>query len=87
MCYSKLAALMGHLDIIEFFIQKGVNLVSDGLYASSYTKDEGFAVRRRKFFLETARIGREHLDAHNTRKVIYDLLTSQGRRSVLKSSE
>ncbi|KAI2785475.1 hypothetical protein F4815DRAFT_23602 [Daldinia loculata] len=81
----KLAALMGHLDIVEFFIQKGVNLVSDGLYASSYTKDEGFAVRRRKFFLETARIGREHLDAHNTRKVIYDLLTSQGRRSVLKS--
>ncbi|KAF3064488.1 hypothetical protein GL218_01723 [Daldinia childiae] len=81
----KLAALMGHLDIVEFFIQKGVNLVSDGLYASSYTKDEGFAMRRREFFLKTAKVGREHLDAHNARKAIYDLLTSQGRRSVLKS--
>ncbi|KAI1658251.1 hypothetical protein F4813DRAFT_59569 [Daldinia decipiens] len=81
----KLAALMGHLDIVEFFIQKGVNLVSDGLYASSYTRDEGFATRRREFFLNTAKVGREHLDAHNTRKTIYDLLTSQGRRSVLKS--
>ncbi|KAI0114807.1 hypothetical protein F4814DRAFT_293711 [Daldinia grandis] len=81
----KLATLMGHLDIVEFFIQKGVNLVSDGLYASSYTKDEGFAMRRREFFLKTAKVGREHQDAHNTRKAIYDLLTSQGRRSVLKS--
>ncbi|KAI8966718.1 hypothetical protein F5Y11DRAFT_354092 [Daldinia sp. FL1419] len=79
----KLAALMGHLDIVEFFIQKGVSLVSDGLYASSYAKDEGFAMRRREFFLKTAKVGREHPDAHNTRKAVYDILTSQGRRSVL----
>ncbi|OTB20699.1 hypothetical protein K445DRAFT_91423 [Daldinia sp. EC12] len=81
----KLAALMGHLDIVEFFIEKRVNLVSDGLYASAYTKEEGFAMRRREFFLNTAKIGREHLDAYNTRKTICDLLTSHGRRSVLHS--
>ncbi|KAI1465260.1 uncharacterized protein F4812DRAFT_440257 [Daldinia caldariorum] len=81
----KLAALMGHLDIVEFLIEKRVNLVSDGLYASSYTKEEGFAMRRREFFLKTAKIGREHLDAQNTRKTICELLSSHGRRSVLSA--
>ncbi|KAI1798500.1 hypothetical protein F4811DRAFT_558804 [Daldinia bambusicola] len=81
----KLAALMGHLDIVEFLIERRVNLVSDGLYVSSYTKEEGFAMRRREFFLKTAKIGREHLDAQNTRKTICELVSSHGRRSVLNA--
>ncbi|KAI0834885.1 hypothetical protein F5Y06DRAFT_289452 [Hypoxylon sp. FL0890] len=73
---------MGHLDIVEFLIERGATLAHDGLHASSYVGDEGLAARRREFFLRTVRIGREHPDAVNTRKTIYGLLSSPGRRSV-----
>ncbi|KAI1143625.1 hypothetical protein F5Y05DRAFT_361984 [Hypoxylon sp. FL0543] len=78
----KLAALMGHLDIVEFLIERGATLAEGRLHASSYVGDEGLAARRREFFLRTVKIGREHPDAVNTRKVIYDLLSSPARRSV-----
>ncbi|KAI1393382.1 uncharacterized protein F4822DRAFT_384471 [Hypoxylon trugodes] len=81
----KLAALMGHLNIVEFFMQRGASLAHDGLHASVYAKEDGLAKRRRVFFLEGVKIGREHPDAVNTRKTIYDILSSPGRRSVLNA--
>ncbi|KAI1378175.1 hypothetical protein F4677DRAFT_412380 [Hypoxylon crocopeplum] len=82
----KLAALMGHLDIVEFLLQRGAALAQDdGLHASTYADDKGLAVRRREFFLKTVQVCREHPDAVNTRKAIYSLLVSPGRRSVFSA--
>ncbi|KAI1408814.1 hypothetical protein F5Y13DRAFT_182515 [Hypoxylon sp. FL1857] len=76
---------MGHLDIVQFLIERGAALAHDGLHASSYVGDEGLAARRRDFFLRTVRIGRENPDAFNTRKTIHDILSSPGRRSVFSA--
>ncbi|OTA61858.1 hypothetical protein K449DRAFT_55139 [Hypoxylon sp. EC38] len=76
---------MGHLDIVEFLIERGAALAHDGFHACSYVGDEGLAARRRDFFLRTVRIGREHPDAFNTRKTIHDILSSPGRRSVFSA--
>ncbi|KAI1102576.1 hypothetical protein F4804DRAFT_353637 [Jackrogersella minutella] len=80
-----LAALMGHLDIVEFLIEQGAHLANDGFHASSYAGEKGRAARRRDFFLKTVGIGREHPDAVDTRKVIYNILVSPGRRSVISA--
>ncbi|KAI1450653.1 hypothetical protein F5Y02DRAFT_412301 [Annulohypoxylon stygium] len=63
----KLAALMGHVDIVWFLVEQGL------------------AARRRDFFLNTVGIGREHPDAASTRKIIFDILSSPGRRSVVRA--
>ncbi|KAI0145745.1 hypothetical protein F4776DRAFT_373373 [Hypoxylon sp. NC0597] len=82
---ANLAALMGHLDIVEFLIERGAALTHDGFHASSYVGDEGLAARRRDFYLRTVKIGREHPDASNTRKTIHDILSCPGRRSVFSA--
>ncbi|KAI1460569.1 hypothetical protein F4805DRAFT_478433 [Annulohypoxylon moriforme] len=82
----KLAALMGHIDIVWFLVEQGAALTHDRVLASSYTGDEGLAARRRDFFLNTAGIGREHPDATITRKAIFDILSSPGRRSVVRAT-
>ncbi|KAI2631038.1 hypothetical protein GGR54DRAFT_182540 [Hypoxylon sp. NC1633] len=81
----KLAALMSHLNIVEFLIEQGATLGQDGLHASSYAGDEGLAARRREFYLQTVGIGQEHPDAASNRKSIYHLLASPGRRSVVRA--
>ncbi|KAI0887554.1 uncharacterized protein GGS22DRAFT_111215 [Annulohypoxylon maeteangense] len=82
----KLAALMGHVDIVWFLVEQGAALTHDRVLASSYTADEGLATRRRDFFLNTVGIGREHPDSTNTRKTIFDILSSPGRRSVVRAT-
>ncbi|KAI1777960.1 hypothetical protein F4818DRAFT_330868 [Hypoxylon cercidicola] len=85
----KLAALMGHLSLVEFFIDRRASLVHDNVrndtHASSYAREDGLAEQRRDFYLRTIQIGRENLDAVNARKTIYQLLSSPGRRSVLNA--
>ncbi|KAI2466006.1 hypothetical protein F4781DRAFT_434828 [Annulohypoxylon bovei var. microspora] len=81
----KLAALMGYVDIVWFLFEQGAALAHDRVLASTYTGDEGLAARRRDFFLNTVGIGREHPDASNTRKIIHDILSSPGRRSVVRA--
>ncbi|KAI0377074.1 hypothetical protein F5Y04DRAFT_190922 [Hypomontagnella monticulosa] len=81
----ELAALMGHLEVVEFLVQQGASLAHDGYHASSYAGGGGLAGRRRGYFLGTVKLGRQPRDAVNARKAVYDLLTSPGRRSVLKA--
>ncbi|KAI1761476.1 hypothetical protein GGR53DRAFT_525068 [Hypoxylon sp. FL1150] len=85
----KFAALMGHLSIVEFLIERGASLVHenvrDDTHASSYAREEGLAEQRRDFYLNTIQVGREDLDAVNAREVIHGLLSSPGRRSVLNA--
>ncbi|KAI0180530.1 hypothetical protein GGR52DRAFT_248314 [Hypoxylon sp. FL1284] len=85
----KLAALMGYLNIVEFLIERGAPLVHDSLrndtHASLYAREDGLAEQRRDYYLRTIKIGRESLDAVNARKIIYGLLISPGRRSVLNA--
>ncbi|XXH04610.1 low-affinity Zn(2+) transporter zrt2 [Hypoxylon texense] len=85
----KLAALMGHRSIVEFFIERGALLVHDSVrndtHASLYAREDGLAEQRRDFYLRTIQTGREDLDAVNARKTIYELLSSPGRRGVLKA--
>ncbi|KAI1213135.1 uncharacterized protein F4807DRAFT_413051 [Annulohypoxylon truncatum] len=76
---------MGHVDIVWFLVEQGAALTHDRVLASSYTGNEGLAARRRDFFLNTVGIGREHPDAENTRKIIFDILSSPGRRSVVRA--
>lgn len=84
---SELAALMGHIDIVEFLVQQGATLAHDGVHASSSAGNGRLTLRRKDYLLKTVKIGQEPSDALNTRKAVHDLLSSPGRRSVLKASK
>ncbi|KAI2623892.1 hypothetical protein GGS26DRAFT_593415 [Hypomontagnella submonticulosa] len=81
----ELAALMGHIDIVEFLVQQGATLAHDGVHASSSAGNGRLTLRRKDYLLKTVKIGQEPSDALNTRKAVHDLLSSPGRRSVLKA--
>ncbi|KAI1075476.1 hypothetical protein F5B20DRAFT_585269 [Whalleya microplaca] len=79
-----LASLMGHLEIVQFLVEKGAELMTryNHVHAHIYAEEHGFASGRRDFYRRIS-VGREHFDAPNTRKAIYHLLVSPARRSVL----
>ncbi|KAI0004758.1 hypothetical protein F4779DRAFT_621284 [Xylariaceae sp. FL0662B] len=86
-----LAALMGHLDIVQFLVERGVELGTrhnqtrhNQDHAYIYAQEDGFAATRRDFFRKI-NVGREHYDALNTRKAIYHLLLSPARRRGLQA--
>ncbi|KAI1096599.1 hypothetical protein F5B19DRAFT_488553 [Rostrohypoxylon terebratum] len=86
----KLACQPGTIDVPTepqngFLVEQGAALTHGRVLATTYTGNEGLAARRRDFFLNTVGIGREHPDAVNTRKTIFDILSSPGRRSVVRA--
>ena len=83
-----LAALMGHMDIFEYLIQKGADCEAedgDGFPIRFYCTAQKFITDKKAFWARKG-VGKEHTKARYTRPAIVDLLGNPARLSILRSN-